>query len=73
MSAAGVPASIAPNHGAGAGSIPSAALQSLQVRPIPVAMAKRLIIEHHYLHSLSGGTWLVQVQATFSVKARCSS
>jgi hypothetical protein len=58
MSAASVPASIAPNHGAGAGSIPSAALQSLQVRPIPVAMAKRLIIEHHYLHSLSGGTCL---------------
>jgi hypothetical protein len=58
MSAASVPASIASNHGAGAGSIPSAALQSLQVRPIPVAMAKRLIIEHHYLHSLSGGTCL---------------
>jgi hypothetical protein len=33
MSAASVPASIASNHGAGAGSTPSAALQSLQVRP----------------------------------------
>ena len=58
MSAASVPASIASNHGAGAGSIPSAALQSLQVQPIPVAVAKGLIVQHHYLHSLPGGTCL---------------
>ena len=58
MSVAGVNRSTVLHQGTGAGSTPSAALQSLQVRPIPVAMTKRLIIEHHYLHSLSGGTCL---------------
>lgn len=48
----------APTHGAGAGSIPSVALQELVVRPIPVKVAKALLIREHYLHSMPGGTQL---------------
>ena len=58
MSAASVPASIASNHGAGAGSTPSAALQQIQVKPLPVVIARRLIERWHYLHSLRRGTCL---------------
>jgi hypothetical protein len=35
-----------------------AALHFIQVRPIPFIVAKKLITEHHYLHSLPGGTML---------------
>ena len=56
--AAGVSASTAPNHGAGSGSTPRAALQSLEVRPIPIRTAKTLLVPKHYLHSLPGGTRL---------------
>ena len=58
VSAAGVAASTAPVHGAGAGSSPSAALQELRVGPIPVNIAKHIVRSHHYLHSLPGGTCL---------------
>jgi len=57
--AAGVTASTAPAQGAGAGSIPSAALQNLRVRPIPFRVAKAMLVRDHYLHSLPGGTHLV--------------
>jgi hypothetical protein len=59
MSAASVPASIASNHGAGAGSTPSAALQQIQVKPVAVSVARKLIERGHYLHSLPGGTCLL--------------
>ena len=62
MSAAGVTGSTASRQGAGAGSKPSAALQSLRVQPIPLITAKKLVETHHYLHSLPGGT-----QLTFGV------
>src|SRR5687768_12612704 len=42
----------------GAGSTPSAALQRLRIRPIPHAVAKAVLVRHHYLHSLPGGTQL---------------
>ena len=58
MSAAGVTGSTTPFQGAGAGSSPSAALHSLQVRPVPFAAAKALVERYHYLHSLPGGTKL---------------
>jgi len=58
MSAAGVAESTAPNLGAGPGSTPRAALQSIEVRPIPVVVAKKLLEREHYLHSLPGGTRL---------------
>jgi len=58
MSAVGVMVGTAPNHGAGAGSSPSTALHSIKVQPIPFVVAKRLIVRHHYLHSLPGGTKL---------------
>ena len=56
MSAASVMASTAPAHGDGPGSTPRAALQSLWVSPVPVKVAKELIVRNHYLHSLPGGT-----------------
>lgn len=56
--AAGVTGSTASFQGAGAGSSPSAALQSLRVQPIPLITAKKLVETHHYLHSLPGGTQL---------------
>ena len=42
----------------GGGASPTPALQSLRVVPIPPAVAKALIVQHHYLHSLPGGTGL---------------
>ena len=58
MSAAGVTVSTAPFQWAGAGSSPSAALRSLEVKPIPATVAKRLLKREHYLHSYPGGTFL---------------
>lgn len=40
------------------GSPPTSPLQTLQVRPVPIAVAKALIVPNHYLHSLPGGTCL---------------
>lgn len=42
----------------GAGSIPSPALQSIRVQPIPFVAARQIVVRHHYLHSLPGGTKL---------------
>jgi hypothetical protein len=58
ISAAGVTASTVPGQGTGAGSTPSAALQQIQVKPVPVSVARRLIQREHYLHPLPGGTKL---------------
>jgi|GEM_PF-599102 len=58
MSAAGVTVCTASFLGAGAGSSPSAALHDLEVRPIPVVVARKLLELRHYLHSLPGGTLL---------------
>jgi hypothetical protein len=41
-----------------AGSIPSPALQSIHVQPIPFVAARQTVVRHHYLHSLPGGTKL---------------
>lgn len=48
----------APNCGAKAQSPPLAAAKHLQVHPIPFVVAKALLVRHHYLHSLPGGTRL---------------
>ena len=58
MSAGGVTVSTVLDQRAGSGSTPRAALHNLLVRPIPIAIAKSLIVRHHYLHSLPGGTQL---------------
>ena len=58
MSAAGVEVSTVPSQGAGPGSTPRAALQSTQVRPIPMRIAKAIVVRNHYLHSLPGGSKL---------------
>ena len=51
-------ASTACDQQAGAGSIPSTALQvkELVVKPIPWQVAKAIFERHHYLHSQPGGT-----------------
>ena len=58
MSAAGVSGYTVPHQVTEAGSIPSAALQSLCVRPIPFLVAKELLVREHYLQSFPGGTHL---------------
>jgi hypothetical protein len=58
MSAASVMASTASSQEAGRGSIPTAALHSILVKPIPFVAAKTLMARNHYLHSLPGGTKL---------------
>ena len=58
ISAAGVTVSTASLQEAGAGSSPSAALHDLNVSLIPMLAAKELLVRHHYLHSLPGGTKL---------------
>ena len=58
MGAAGVTESTAPVQGERSGSTPRAALQSIRVQPIPFAAARQIVVRHHYLHSLPGGTKL---------------
>jgi hypothetical protein len=58
MSAGGVAAARPEHHRAGGGVTPTPALQSLQVRPVPIVLARRLLEQHHYFHSLPGGTKL---------------
>lgn len=58
MSAASVKVSTVSNHEAGAGSSPSAALQSIHVQPIPFVAARQVVEKHHYLHSMPGATKL---------------
>ena len=58
MSASGVAAARPASQQAGGGATPTPALQSLEVRPIPILAARRLIEREHYLHSLPGGTRL---------------
>ena len=40
------------------GASPRAALHGLMVRPIPHQVAKEVLVRHHYLHSMPGGTKL---------------
>ena len=57
-SAVGVTVSTAFNHEASPGATPRTALQSVRVQPIPFVAAKKILVRHHYLHSLPGGTQL---------------
>ncbi len=58
MSAGSVKISTTSIREVGAGSIPSPALQSIRVQPIPFVAARQIAVKHHYLHSLPGGTKL---------------
>jgi hypothetical protein len=58
MSAGSVAAARPEDPRAGGGATPAPALHSLQVQPIPILMARRLLEREHYLHSLPGGTKL---------------
>ncbi len=40
------------------GSTPRAALHELRVRPVPIMLARKMMIREHYLHTLPGGTQL---------------
>ncbi len=55
---ASVGASTALNQRARPGASPRATLQSIRVAPVPITVAKVIIVCHHYLHSLPGGTQL---------------
>jgi hypothetical protein len=61
-SAVSVEASTVPAQGTGPGASPRTALQHLVVRPVPFRVAKEVLVKHHYLHSIPGGT-----QLTFGV------
>ena len=56
MCADSVMVSIAPIQEVGRGSIPTAALHDLRLIPISREDAKKLIVRHHYSHSIPGGT-----------------
>ncbi|ACZ62386.1 MULTISPECIES: hypothetical protein [Dehalococcoides] len=56
--AVGVTESTASSRDARRGLRPTAALQSLRVKPIPFTAAKRILERNHYLHSMPGGTKL---------------
>lgn len=58
MRADGVAAARPEDQRAGGGATPTSALQLLLVRPIPLAMAKELLVREHYLRSFPGGTHL---------------
>ena len=58
MSAGGVSAARPASQQAGGGANPTPALQDLRVLPVPIKIAKGLIVAHHYLHSLPGGSQL---------------
>ena len=58
MSAGSVEAARPERHWAGGGSTPTSALQSLRVLPVPICIAKTLLVREHYLHSMPGGTRL---------------
>ena len=62
MSAGGVAAARPANRRARGGATPTPALQSIQVRPVSVKIAKGILVGNHYLHSMPGGT-----QMTFGV------
>ncbi len=55
-SAGSVEAARSENHQIGGGANPTPALHSIQVVPIGIDVAKRVLVEHHYLHSMPGGT-----------------
>ena len=43
-------------HQIGGGANPTPALQSIRIAPIGFDVAKRVLVERHYLHSMPGGT-----------------
>ena len=55
-SAGGVAVARPADQRAGGGATPTSAIQSLLVKPIPMAVAKELLVIEHYLHSFPGGT-----------------
>jgi hypothetical protein len=55
--AVGIADSTTSFQGGGAGSTPSAALHSIYVCSVPFSAAKQILVKHHYLHSLPGGTY----------------
>ena len=56
MSAVGVAEARPADRRVGGGSRPTTALHDLRVAPVPLRVAKALLVPHHYLHSVPGGT-----------------
>ena len=54
--AGSVEAARSENHQIGGGANPTSALQSIRITPIKFGIAKRILVKHHYLHSMPGGT-----------------
>ena len=54
--AGSVEAARSENHQIGGGANPTPVLHSITVAPIGFAVAKNVLVEHHYLHSMPGGT-----------------
>ncbi len=57
-SAVGVEVAQSAFQQAGSGAIPTTALQPFHVAPVSFNVASKVITEHHYLHSMPGGTKL---------------
>ncbi len=55
-SAGSVEAARSENHQIRGGANPTPALHSIRIVPIQYAVTKRILIEHHYLHSMPAGT-----------------
>ena len=58
MSVGSVMVSTTSIHEGRAGSIPSPTLRSIHLQPIPFATVRQIVVRHHDLHSLPGGTKL---------------
>ncbi len=58
MSAGSVVAARPEDHLGSGGSTPTPALQHISVQPVPLTIARDLIVREHYLHSIPGGTGL---------------
>lgn len=57
-SAGGVEIARPANQRGRSGVIPTPALHTIRNAPIPIAVAKKILVRNHYLHSLPGGTRL---------------
>ena len=57
-SAGSVEAARSEHHQIRGGANPTSALHSIQIAPVELDIAKKVLVEHHYLRSIPGGTQL---------------
>jgi len=58
VSAANVLVGMVSSHESVRGLTPKSVLHEMSLEPIPLVVAKKIIVQNHYLHSLPGGTML---------------